>query len=220
MASKASKEAAPEPSGSSAAQLKAGCRQAKKAPVAFFFCAAGEDGEPVLLIGKRIQAQVKAVRKAAKERKFVRGKLSVENKKLTFHADKPGDTRFARALRETFGKEFPPLKGAVIVPLTEADTQESLKDELKAEVARREARREAREAQDSGDSERIWRTRYRELKTDLNPKLEVVANAEQAIALRLESGSTEKVRERLVKNRERLVRLIALARKKLSEVRS
>ncbi|MFT4979883.1 MAG: hypothetical protein ACI8S6_005795 [Myxococcota bacterium] len=200
-------------------KLKDGCNKAKQGPVSFFFCVEGPEGEPVLLVGKRIQAQSKSIVAKAKIKKFVRGKLVYEGGKFTFQADK-ASSKFKQMLKNRFGKEHPPLKSAAIVMLDDGAAETTMKEELTAEVERRAARRSGKEAEEAGDTDGYWKAKHAEAESDLGAKLDVVSNAEQAIAARLARRSTEDVLPRLEKNQQRTERLIRAAKKLLREVRA
>ena len=203
------------------AKLKAGCKKAKTGPVSFFFCSKGPDGDPVLLVGKRIQAEAKGVVAKAKEKKFVRGKLVYQDKTYTFQADKPKSSKFQKLLKSHFGKEFAPLKSAQIVPIPqdgapEGDEAVAMKDELAAAVARRRSR----QAEQSDDREGYWAARLEEAEADLGAKLDIVEGAEAAISARLAGGSTEKVAARLEKTLKRVGVLLQSCEGNLMDVRS
>ncbi|MEL6349428.1 MAG: hypothetical protein AAFV53_40370 [Myxococcota bacterium] len=201
-------------------KLKAGCKKARKKPVSFFYCRSGPDGEPVLLVGPRIQADSKPIIARARVKKFIRGKLAYEDGAYVFKADRPGDSKFKKHLKEKFGKDHPPLKRAQVAPLQDADQEPTLKEELAAEIGRRKARKERNAIDQNTDPDGYWKARHQELKLDIGEKIDIVANAEQAIASRLESGSTERVRPRLERSLDRIRRLLRLARRALTEVRA
>ncbi|MCA9568881.1 MAG: hypothetical protein KC656_13625, partial [Myxococcales bacterium] len=59
-------------------RLRGACRLAKKKPMKFFYCQEGADGDPVLLIGRRIKEEAKEVRLAAKKKHFVHGTVELD----------------------------------------------------------------------------------------------------------------------------------------------
>jgi len=201
-------------------RLRAGCAKARQAPVPFFFCPKDEHGDPVLLVGKRIKSEAKKVlAKAQLKRPVVRGKVTYANSAYVFQADKPGENKFKKALKDHFGKEWAVLKSASIVPLEDGGDEPTMQEELKAEVARRAARQRERAAEEAHDASAYWAARRDELEADLGSKLDVVSSAEEAIAARLDSGSTEAVAGRLEKNHSRLQRLQQQAEAALSKAR-
>lgn len=187
-------------------KLRAGCAKAKQAPVAFFFCSAGPDGEPVLLVGKRIKSESKKIVAKAKEKRFVRGKLTFVDGTFTFQADKPKNSKFKKMLRDRFGKEYPPLKSAVVVPFKDTASEEA-EDAVDAPPEE--------EASATVD----WAARMAAMEKDLGSKLDIVSGAEEAIGARLATGSTEAVRKRLEKTEARIARLLRDAQARLKELR-
>lgn len=202
-------------------KLRAGCKKAKQAPVAFFFCPAGPDGEPVLLVGKRIKAESKKIIAKAKDKKFVRGKLTFIDGKFTFQADKPKNSKFKKLLKDRFGKEYPPLKSAVIVPFkdTSSEAEEDKVDEDTPTETRTQDTSSSTSDSSTTEPAVDWAKQMSSMELDLGGKLDIVSGAEEAIGARLATGNTTAVRKRLEKTEARIERLLRAAQAKLKELR-
>src|SRR5687768_16650687 len=101
------------------AALKASCKLVKKKPLKFLYCISGEDGDPTIIIGKNITNEAKELRKSAKKKKFVKGTVSRESKRLTFVTETPTANKFAKNLKTFFGAKIGELKKAEVKALDE-----------------------------------------------------------------------------------------------------
>jgi len=107
--------------------LKTGLRKAQNKPIPFFYCQAGENGDPVLIIDKRAGSLSKAVRRSAQRKKFIVGEVRIgeANSVIFVTEKKAAEGKFERNLKMYFGKLLPRIKKAIIVhpdDLLEADT--------------------------------------------------------------------------------------------------
>jgi hypothetical protein len=97
--------------------LKTSLRKAQNKPLPFFYCQAGEDGEPVLIIDKRAGSLSKLVRRSAQRKKFIEGEVQIgEGNQVRFITDKkPTEGKFQHNLKMYFGKLLPRIKKAAII---------------------------------------------------------------------------------------------------------
>lgn len=102
-------------------ELQATCRKIRNKPYKFFYCLEADSGEPALLIGRRITAEARALRKSAKKKKFVEGEVFRCDSGLEFRTKTPDAAKFARNLKRFFGQSVPALKSASVVPYPEAE---------------------------------------------------------------------------------------------------
>jgi len=99
--------------------LRAATRSAER-PYHFFYCQEAGNGEPALLVGKRLTpGDIRAIRRAAKKKKFVRGIVYGDSGRLTFKARDPSAGQFPRKLRLFFGARVRSLKKARVIGFEE-----------------------------------------------------------------------------------------------------
>ena len=100
-----------------AIELKAQLKKAQRKILPFFYCQAGEDGEPILLIDRRAPSLSRPLRQRAQRKKFVTGSVQMlPNGVLGFLTESPpSEGKFERNLKMYFGKLLPPLKKMPIV---------------------------------------------------------------------------------------------------------
>ena len=107
----------------------------KKAGV-FFYCVAGKDGDPVLLVDKKRigNAEIKAVRTTARKKKYVSGTISFneQSKNLIFECTAKSNV-FEKHIKTFFGKAVPPLKRAEFVYQASSATAETDDEVIAAE---------------------------------------------------------------------------------------
>ena len=106
----------------------------------YLYCAAGADGDPVLLVNRRVipHTQARQLRRNARRKVFSRGTIerSSDRTHFIFRTDEPVD-RMARHLRTFFGQTIPQLRRSAIIstaPSTEDDHQQSA-DSLQRQLA-------------------------------------------------------------------------------------
>jgi hypothetical protein len=97
------------------AELKMWTKRALKKELKFFYCMAGADREPVLVIDKRIRSQVVTIRKTAKKKIFVRGTVGNYDGNLAFRTERPDKGKFKKNLKIYFGRSIPLLKKAQVI---------------------------------------------------------------------------------------------------------
>ncbi|MFT4976397.1 MAG: hypothetical protein ACI8S6_002294, partial [Myxococcota bacterium] len=93
----------------------------------FFYCQQAASGEPVLLVQRRLSpGDLRAVRRTAKLKKFVRGIVYGDQGQLIFQAKDHTAGQFPRVLRLTLGAKVRALKKARVIGLDgeEAEVEE------------------------------------------------------------------------------------------------
>ena len=107
------------------AELKHMTRRALRRDMAFFYCPAGEDGNPVLVFDKRegiIRRMAKSMRKTAKSKVIVRGRVGNNDGILEFRTDNPVG-KFKKHLKLYFGRANPLLRKAQIFSTEEYEAR-------------------------------------------------------------------------------------------------
>ena len=109
--------------------LKYSLKQVKqKKAGAFFYCVAGKEGDPVLLVAKKRigNSEIKSVRTTARKKKFVSGTMSFneQSKNLIFECTAKSNV-FEKHIKTFFGKAIPPLKRAEFVYQISSATAET-----------------------------------------------------------------------------------------------
>jgi hypothetical protein len=98
------------------AELKMWTKRALKKELKFFYCMAGADREPVLVIDKKIvPTQIKAIKQTAKKKIFVRGTVGNYDGNLAFRTERPDKGKFKKNLKIYFGRSIPLLKKAQVI---------------------------------------------------------------------------------------------------------
>jgi len=100
-------------------ELKKNMKIALRRNCEFLYCPKGQDGEPVLLIGKRIPHTVRVtLRKTARKKIIVLGEVGNHNGRLEFRTDAQ-QRMLKKHLVTIFGRRIPQLKKAQIISMEE-----------------------------------------------------------------------------------------------------
>ncbi|MFT5679468.1 MAG: hypothetical protein ACI8RZ_000372 [Myxococcota bacterium] len=151
-------------------ELRARCLKARKSkkPHRFFYCQVSANGNPVLLVGRRLMpTEIRDLRRNAQKKKFLTGVVQGEGSRLVFRAEEPGK-RLILHLQRYFGKQVPLLKQALVLgledPLPEEDGGDSqMRDAVQDRKAARQAQLKAEALQEEAKTARKeeWEARQR-----------------------------------------------------------
>jgi len=95
--------------------LKTNLKRAVRKPMGFFYCAGGEEGDPVLIIDKQVKSVASKIRKSATIKQFGMGTVEFGHGSTpVFVLDTARPPKLERHLQMFFGKCVPDLKKADI----------------------------------------------------------------------------------------------------------
>lgn len=171
----------------------------------FVYFAKGPDGKPLLKVGKRLtSAEVKSIRKDAKDKKFVKGTLEMTDDRKTYTFRVPKTVkRMERDITRYFGRFVPKLKRATFQtddPTEDEEVEvERSVDDIRASLAGlREALYKAQQAREATEIE-IVKLKQQLLETTRDARREGIAKqlAELDGLLKQQTAEENNIREQL-----------------------
>ena len=105
-------------------ELKNGLKLAKasKKPFQFVYCAGDENGDPKLIIAKRVSSEKAKMRKAATKKQFASGRMEKLSKNtMAFVIEQTNAPKFKKDLQLVFGKGVPLIKKVEVMSAEEYD---------------------------------------------------------------------------------------------------
>ena len=99
------------PSKDVSRKLKTQLKKAFIKPMAFFYCAGGSEGEPILIVDRQVKSAASKTRKEASIKQFAEGSVcSMNGRDAIFILDTSEPPKFQRHMKMWFGKAIPALK--------------------------------------------------------------------------------------------------------------